>query len=58
MNCFIFFRIYILHWSRTQLRLYSDGEKVSLEEVKNRFDRFMVKDFVIAAFAVRRKVRK
>lgn len=26
--------------------VYPDGEKVSLEEVKNRFDRFMVKDFV------------
>lgn len=26
--------------------VYSDGENVSLEEVKNHFDKFMVKDFV------------
>lgn len=35
-----------LEQDTAKMIVYSDGEKVSLEEVKNSFDKFMVKDFV------------
>lgn len=43
----IFPNIYpLLEQDTAKMIVYSDGEKVSLEEVKNHFDKFMVKDFV------------
>ena len=43
----IFPNIYpLLEQDTAKMRVYPDGENVSLSEVKARFDRFMVKDFV------------